>query len=52
MYQKYVKPLLQNFTLPAIHLNGSQDWHTPALQLITNMLQTARGDIPDFWRWI
>lgn len=48
MYQKYVKPLLQNFALPAIHLNGSQDWHTPALQLITNMLQTTREESRTF----
>lgn len=39
VYQKYVKPVLQNFSLPAIHLNGAESWHAEALHCIEEMIR-------------
>lgn len=34
VYQKYVEPLIQDFSTPAIHINFSKEWHSKFAELI------------------
>lgn len=39
VYMNYVKPIIQNFSIAAIHFNHSEDWHEKVLKLIKEIIQ-------------
>lgn len=38
LYQSYIKPILQNYSLSGIHFDGSLPWHTEVLQTLHAVL--------------
>lgn len=48
VYTKYVEPFIQNFSLPALFLDGSENWHQPAAALLCEIVALDR-DRPDFF---
>lgn len=39
IYTKYVEPFIQNFSLPALLFDGSEDWHQTAASLLKEIVQ-------------
>lgn len=39
IYTSYVKPVIQNFSLSAVHFDLSQDWHRRVLALINEIIE-------------
>lgn len=39
VYMNYVRPIIQNFSLAAIHFDFSEDWHRMVLKLIKEIIQ-------------
>lgn len=46
--QKYVEPLTQDFSLPAIHFDFTQSWHTSILESILRIVEKSEQK-PDFF---
>lgn len=39
IYIKYVNPIIQNFSLPAVHFDLSQDWHGEIIELLKDIIR-------------
>lgn len=39
IYTKYVKPIIQDFFLPSIHFDYSEEWHKEVLGIIKNLIE-------------
>lgn len=44
IYRKYVEPLTHDFAMPAILLDGSQDWHEEGFALLREMAAVKRNE--------
>lgn len=48
VYTKYIKPVIQNYSLPAVHFDFSDSWHEEALHLIQNIIQADAKKQPAY----
>lgn len=48
LYSKYMKPILQNFSLPAIHFDFSQKWHQEILNIIKDIIAIESSQYPTY----
>lgn len=42
IYQKYVEPLIQDFSLPAIHFDGTEEWHKSISGIVGEIIRPYR----------
>jgi len=40
-YTRYLQPILQDYSLPAVHLDGSENWHATAISLIQEIIHSG-----------
>ncbi len=40
LYHSYIKPVLQNYSLPCLHFDGSSSWHSEAISQLKQILNT------------
>lgn len=63
IYQKYVRPILKNHSMPAIHFDFSEEWHFIALQAVKNIINihteknlgyelNIAAELQKFWKQI
>lgn len=43
IYQKYVEPLIQDFSLPAIHFNHTEEWHCSVSDIVKSIIRIYEG---------
>lgn len=48
IYTKYVKPIIQNQTLSAIHFDRSADWHQDVIAILTEITQLESEKAPTY----
>lgn len=46
IYRNYVKPVIHNFSLSAVHFDFSEEWHKEALTMIKEIIQIAAAGSP------
>lgn len=42
VYRKYVEPIVQNFSLSAIHINQSVEWHHKAIEILKDIIRIGQ----------
>lgn len=48
IYTRYVRPVLKNHAMPAIHFNFSEKWHLSALEAVKNIINLNTGKQPAY----
>lgn len=48
VYTKYIKPLIQNYTLPSIYFDLSQKWHAAAIDIIKDIINIGTEKEPAY----
>ncbi len=48
IYTRYVEPIIQDFSRPAVHFDGSESWHEQIAELVRQLIQTDR-EKPEFY---
>lgn len=48
VYLKYIKPILQNYSLSAIHFDNSLPWHQKIIQIIENIIKIESKKYPTY----
>ena len=43
IYTKYVKPIIQDFYFPYIILDGTEEWHAEAIQIIKELIEKSES---------